>query len=165
MDIEFRVFDDGMGFRYVFREHPCPVLVLKEEVTEFVMTGNHTAWWIPEDYDSQEFEYTESLLDEIDAPGVQTSLMMKADDGIYLNLHEAALVDFPAMHLRIDKPSKVFRAHLTPRPGGTAAEVTLPFRTPWRTSSGRLGQSRTSRASGQLWRSGCFSRSLFRLSI
>ena len=133
MDIEFRVFDDGMGFRYVFREHPCPVLVLKEEVTEFVMTGNHTAWWIPEDYDSQEFEYTESLLDEIDAPGVQTSLMMKADDGIYLNLHEAALVDFPAMHLRIDKPSKVFRAHLTPRPGGTAAEVTLPFRTPWRT--------------------------------
>ena len=133
MDIEFRVFDDGMGFRYVFREHPCPVLVLKEEVTEFVMTGNHTAWWIPEDYDSQEFEYTESLLDEIDAPGVQTSLMMKADDGIYLNLHEAALADFPAMHLRIDKPSKVFRAHLTPRPGGTAAEVTLPFRTPWRT--------------------------------
>lgn len=133
MDIEFRVFDDGMGFRYVFREHPCPVLVLKEEVTEFVITGNHTAWWIPEDYDSQEFEYTESLLDEIDAPGVQTSLMMKADDGIYLNLHEAALVDFPAMHLRIDKPSKVFRAHLTPRPGGTAAEVTLPFRSPWRT--------------------------------
>lgn len=133
MDIEFRVFDDGMGFRYVFREHPYPVLVLKEEVTEFAMTGNHTAWWIPEDYDSQEFEYTESLLDEIDAPGVQTSLMMKADDGIYLNLHEAALVDFPAMHLRIDKPSKVFRAHLTPRPGGTAAEVTLPFRTPWRT--------------------------------
>lgn len=133
MDIEFRVFDDGIGFRYVFREHPYPVLVLKEEVTEFAMTGNHTAWWIPEDYDSQEFEYTESLLDEIDAPGVQTSLMMKADDGIYLNLHEAALVDFPAMHLRIDKPSKVFRAHLTPRPGGTAAEVTLPFRTPWRT--------------------------------
>ena len=133
MDIEFRVFNDGMGFRYVFREHPCPVLVLKEEVTEFSMTGNHTAWWIPEDYDSQEFEYTESLLDEIEAPGVQTSLMMKADDGIYLNLHEAALVDFPAMHLRLDKPSKVFRAHLTPRPDGTAAEVTLPFRTPWRT--------------------------------
>lgn len=133
MDIEFRVFNDGMGFRYVFREHQNPVLVLKEEVTEFAMTGNHTAWWIPEDYDSQEFEYTESLLDEIGAPGVQTSLMMKADDGIYLNLHEAALVDFPAMHLRLDKPTKVLRAHLTPRPDGTAAEVTLPFRTPWRT--------------------------------
>ena len=133
MDIEFRVFNEGIGFRYVIREHPGQVVTVREEATTFAMTGNHTAWWIPEDYDSQEYEYTESRLGAVTAPGVQTSLMMKTDGGIYLNLHEAALVDFPAMHLRLDKGSLTFRSHLTPRPDGTAAEVRLPFRTPWRT--------------------------------
>lgn len=133
MDIEFRAFNEGIGFRYVIRNHPGQVLTVQEEATTFAMTGDHTAWWIPEDYDSQEYEYTESRLGAITAPGVQTSLMMKTDGGIYLNLHEAALVDFPAMHLRLDKESLTFRSHLTPRPDGTAAEVSLPFRTPWRT--------------------------------
>lgn len=133
VDIEFRAFDEGVGFRYVFRESPVSPLVIQDEVTSFAMNGDHTAWWIKEDYDSQEFEYTESRLSEITAPGVQTSLMMKTDDGLYVNLHEAALVDFPAMHLRLDKTSNTFRAHLTPRPDGTAAITDVPFRTPWRT--------------------------------
>lgn len=132
MDIEFRAFNDGLGFRYVFSEHPDSVLLLKEEVTSFGMTGNHMAWWIPEDYDSQEYEYTQSRLTEIPVPGVQTSLMMKTDRNIYLNIHEAALVDFPAMHLRLDKATGTFRSHLTPRPDGMAAEIALPYRTPWR---------------------------------
>lgn len=133
LDIEFRAFNDGLGFRYVFLEYPDSVLVLKEELTSFAMAGDHTAWWIKEDYDSQEFEYTRSRMSEISAPGVQTSLMMRTDKGIYLNLHEAALVDFPAMHLRLNKATRTFQSHLTPRPDGMAAEVKMPFRTPWRT--------------------------------
>lgn len=133
MDIEFRAFNDGIGFRYVFHAPSGEHLLIREEVTSFAMTGNHTAWWIPCDYDSQEYEYTESRLGGIPPAGVQTSLMMKTDNGIYLNLHEAALVDFPAMHLAYDDAAYTFRSHLTPRPDGTAAHVTLPFNTPWRT--------------------------------
>lgn len=132
MDIEFRAFDDGVGFRYIFRSPSGKELLISEEATAFAMNGDHTAWWIKEDYDSQEYEYTESRLSGITEPGVQTSLMMKTDDGLYLNIHEAALVNFPAMHLRLDKESDTFRSHLTPRPDGAAAEVQLPYGTPWR---------------------------------
>lgn len=132
MDIEFRAFDDGVGFRYIFRSPSGKELLISEEATAFAMNGDHTAWWIKEDYDSQEYEYTESRLSGITEPGVQTSLMMKTDDGLYLNIHEAALVNFPAMHLRLDKESDTFRSHLTPRPDGAAAEVQLPYSTPWR---------------------------------
>lgn len=134
MSIEFRAFNDGIGFRYIFPGSKDFLLVVKEEKTSFAMAGDHTAWWIPLDYDSQEYEYTESRLSAIPpSKGVQTSLMMKTDAGIYVNIHEAALVNFPAMHLDYNRKSKTFKSHLTPRPDGTAAHVTTPFKTPWRT--------------------------------
>ncbi len=133
MDIEFRAFDDGVGFRYILPYSGDSAIVIQSETTSFAMTGNHIAWWIPMDYDSQEYEYTECRLLDIPAKGVQTSLMMKTDTGLYLNIHEAALVNFPAMHLDFNKKNMTFRSHLTPRPDGTAARVAAPFRTPWRT--------------------------------
>lgn len=109
--------------------------VIREELTEFAMCADHTAWWIPGDYDTQEYDYTRSRLSQIrslmeksitdnlaqtsfSATGVQTALQMKTDDGIYINLHEAALVNYPAMHLNLDDKTMVFRAHLTPDPTG-----------------------------------------------
>ena len=151
MKICFRVFDDGMGLRYEFPDQKSMAyFVITDELTEFAMTGDHTAWWIPGDYDTQEYDYTRSCLSEIrgllssaicdnlsqtifSETGVQTSLQMKTDDGIYINLHEAALVNYPAMHLLLDDKNMVFKAHLTPDPNGDLAYMQSPCTTPWRT--------------------------------
>lgn len=151
IDICFRIFNDGMGFRYEFPDQDKLVyFVIKEEKTEFAMTGDHTAWWIPGDYDTQEYNYTKSRLSEIrkllpgvvdwnasstlfSDTGVQTALQMKTDDGIYINIHEAAALEYPAMHLDLDDRRMVFTSHLTPDANGDAAYVQTPFVTPWRT--------------------------------
>ena len=150
MDIEFRAFNDGFGFRYIFPEQTTKQFTVIDEKTQMAMAGDHTAWWIPGDYDTQEYEYTKSRLSEIRShanddfmynasqerfspTGVQTALMLKTDNGLYLNLHEAALVDFPAMHLDLNDSTMVFKAHLTPGPDGTMATFDTPFKTPWRT--------------------------------
>lgn len=149
MNIEFRVYDDGVGLRYVFPKQRYKKLTVTDELTQFSMGGDMTAWWIPGDYDTQEYEYTRSRLSEIrnindghmgnvaqqrfSPTGVQTSLMLKTDDGIYVNIHEAALIDFPAMHLNLDDTNFVFSSWLTPDINGNKAEIDLPFSTPWRT--------------------------------
>ena len=150
MNLEFRVYDDGAAFRYVFPEQEgTDSLMIAEELSEFAMAGDHTAWWIPGDYDTQEYEYTESRLSGIraknsnDQPGnvsatgfsptgVQTSLLMRNDSGTYINIHEAALIDYPAMHLDLNDTTMVFRSHLTPGIPEAKATVALPFSTPWR---------------------------------
>ncbi|SIT02102.1 Glycosyl-hydrolase 97 C-terminal, oligomerisation [Zobellia uliginosa] len=149
--LRFRLFDDGLGFRYEFPEQPgLTYVVIKEERTQFAMTGDHTAFWIPGDYDTQEYDYTESKLSEIrgkmeaaitpnvsqtqfSPTGVQTSLMMKTDTGIYINLHEAALIDYPCMHLNLDDTDMVFQSWLTPDARGDKGYIQAPFETPWRT--------------------------------
>ena len=151
MIVRFRLYDDGLGFRYEFTEQPKLVyFVVADECTEFAMTGDHTAWWIPGDYDTQEYDYTCSRLSEIrghleeavtdnlsqtifSPTGVQTALQLKSDDGLYINLHEAALVDYPAMHLMLDDRRMVFTSHLTPDPNGDKAYMQSPCTTPWRT--------------------------------
>ena len=152
MNIRFRVYDDGMGLRYEFPQQDSLVyFIVKEEHTQFAMTGDHTAWWLPGDYDTQEQETQESRLSEIrvrfhDAvnwsnssvanfseTGVQTSLQMKSQDGLYINIHEAALVNYPAMHLNLDDQHMVFESWLTPDATGNKAYVQVPFNTPWRT--------------------------------
>ncbi len=150
--IRFRVYDDGMGLRYEFpQQKSLNYFVVKEEHTQFAMTGDHTAWWLPGDYDTQEQETQESKLSEIrsrfhDAvnwsnssislfsdTGVQTSLQLKTDDGLYINLHEAALIDYSCMHLNLDDKNMVFESWLTPDATGNKAYVQTPFNTPWRT--------------------------------
>lgn len=151
MVIRFRLFDDGLGFRYEFPEQKnLTYFVIKEEKTQFAMTGDHTAWWIPGDYDTQEYDYTESKLSEIrglfdqavtdnasqkqfSKTGVQTALMMKSQDGIYINLHEAALINYPAMSLDLDDRNFIFESHLTPDALGDKGYIQAPFQTPWRT--------------------------------
>ena len=151
MNLRFRVYDDGVGFRYEFPlQKFLPYFVVKEEHTEFAMTGDHTAWWIPGDYDTQEYDYTESRLTEIrslmrDAispnasqtpfseTGVQTVLQLKTADGLYINIHEAALVDYSCMHLNLDDEKLVFTSHLTPDAKGNMAYMQTPCQTPWRT--------------------------------
>ena len=151
MLIRFRLFDDGLGFRYEFPEQKnLTYFVIKEERTQFALTGDHTTWWIAGDYDTQEYDYTESKLSEIPelyfssmqsnasqtpmpVPGVQTALMMKSKEGIYINLHEAALIDFPAMSLALDAKNYVLESHLTPDALGDKGYVQAPFNTPWRT--------------------------------
>lgn len=152
MNIRFRVYDDGMGLRYEFPQQDSLVyFIVKEEHTQFAMTGDHTAWWLPGDYDTQEQETQESCLSEIRArfhdavnwsnssvanfseTGVQTSLQMKSQDGLYINIHEAALVNYPAMHLNLDDKHMVFESWLTPDATGNKAYVQVPFNTPWRT--------------------------------
>lgn len=149
LDVEFRAYDDGAALRYIFPAQAASELVIADELTEMAMGGDYTAWWIPGDYDTQEYEYTRSRLSEIRAhsdkrhmanvsqsifspTGVQTSLMLKTPSGKYLNLHEAALVDYPAMHLNLNDSTMTFVSWLTPSPDGTKAVVKTPFRTPWR---------------------------------
>jgi hypothetical protein len=126
--IRFRLFDDGLGFRYEFpSQKNLTYFVIKEERTQFAMNGNHTAFWIPGDYDTQEYDYTTSKLSEIrglnekartqnvsqtsfSTTGVQTSLMMKTGDGLYINLHEAALIDYSCMHLNLDDKNMIFES-------------------------------------------------------
>lgn len=149
MDVEFRVFDDGAAFRYIFPEQETKTIRIKEELTQMAMGGDYTAWWIPGDYDTQEYEYNKSKLSEIRSfsegdkmgnvaqtsfspTGVQTSLMLKTPSGKYLNLHEAALIDYPAMHLNLDDSTMVFTSWLTPGRDEAKATITTPFKSPWR---------------------------------
>ena len=149
--IRFRVYDDGMGLRYEFpQQNEFNYFVIKEEHTQFAMAGDHTAWWIPGDYDTQEYETVESKLSEIrgmmkDAitpnssqtpfspTGVQTALQMKTADGLYINIHEAACVNYATMHLNLDDKAMVFESWLTPDAQGTKGYIQTPFNTPWRT--------------------------------
>ena len=151
LDIRFRLFDDGLGFRYEFPSgQPLVHFVIKEELTEFAMADDCTAWWIPGDYDTQEYEYNCTKLSEVSArfrdkmrgnssqtpfstSGVQTSLQMKTPGGLYVNIHEAALVDYPCMHLLVDGPRHSLRAWLTPDAEGWKGNLTAPAKTPWRT--------------------------------
>ncbi len=151
MNIRFRLFDTGLGFRYEFPvQENMGHFVISEEMSQFAMTGDHTAFWIPGDYDTQEYDYTESKLSEIrglmetaitpnasqtpfSETGVQTSLMMKTTDGLYINIHEAALIDYPAMHLELDDKKMVFHSHLTPDAQGDKGYLYTPAHTPWRT--------------------------------
>lgn len=151
MNLRFRVYNEGVGLRYEFpQKGKLNYFTVKEECTEIAMTGNHTAWWIPGDYDTQEYEYTKSRLSEIrgifkkavtdnisqktfSPTGVQTSLMLKTDDGLYLNLHEAALVNYPAMNLNLDDKNMVFKSWLTPDAQGMKGYLQTPCKSPWRT--------------------------------
>nr|WP_315219984.1 glycoside hydrolase family 97 protein [uncultured Flavobacterium sp.] len=149
--IRFRLFDDGLGFRYEFpTQKNLTYFVIKEERTQFAMTGDHTAFWIPGDYDTQEYDYTKSKLSEIRGlsekaytanvsqksfsnTGVQTSLMLKTNDGIYINLHEAALIDYSCMHLNLDDKNMIFESWLTPDAKGDKGYMQAPSHSPWRT--------------------------------
>ena len=152
MVIRFRVYNEGMGLRYEFpQQKELNYFVIKEEHTQFAMTGDHTAWWIPGDYDTQEQETQESKLSEIrsrfhDAvnwtnssvavfspTGVQTSLQMKTRDGLYINIHEAACIDYATMHLNLDDKNMVFESWLTPDATGLKGFMQTPCQTPWRT--------------------------------
>lgn len=151
MVIRFRMFDDGLGFRYEFPEQKNLIyFVIREEKTQFAMTGDHTAFWIPGDYDTQEYDFTTSRLSEIrhlqegaitdnlsqtpfSPTGVQTSLMMKTDDGLYINLHEAALINYACMHLNLDDKKMIFESWLTPDANGDKGYMQAPCTSPWRT--------------------------------
>lgn len=152
MQIRFRLYDDGLGFRYEFPiENALICFWIEEELTEFAMAGDHIAWWIPGDLDTQEYNYTESRLSEIrelfdkshegggwpwtpfSDTGVQTALQMKTDEGLYLNIHEAATLDFPTMHLDFDDQNFVLRAWLSPDATGYKGRIQTPCTTPWRT--------------------------------
>lgn len=149
--IRFRLFNDGLGFRYEFPEQKnMTYLVIKEEKTEFAMTGDHTAFWIPGDYDTQEYDYTTSKLSEIrplmtksitdnlsqtsfSPTGVQTSLLLKTADKLYINIHEAALINYACMHLNLDDKNMVFTSWLTPDARGDKGYIQAPSVSPWRT--------------------------------
>ncbi len=152
MSVRFRLFDDGLGFRYEFpMQKKLAHFTITDELTEFAMTGDHEAYWIPADYDTQEYDYTRSRLSEVrglmdeawthhnvwqklaSPTGVQTALMLKTDDGLYMNLHEAALVNYPCMHLELNDTTMVFKALLTPDPVGDKANMMTDCVTPWRT--------------------------------
>ncbi len=151
INIRFRLFDDGLGFRYEFPAQKNLIyFTIKEERTQFAMTGNHTAYWIPGDYDTQEYDYTISKLSEIRGlfkgavtdnasqtsfsnTAVQTALMLKTADGLYINLHEAALINYACMHLNLDDKNMVFESWLTPNANGDKGNMQAPCTTPWRT--------------------------------
>ena len=151
INIRFRVYNEGVGFRYEFpTQKELTYFVIAEENTQFAMTGDHTAWWIPGDYDTQEYDYNESKLSEIrglmkqsmtdnvsqyvfSPTGVQTSLMMKTKEGLYINLHEAALVDYALMNLNLDDKNFIFQSWLTPDAKGDKGYLYTPTKTPWRT--------------------------------
>ncbi|MDR1672636.1 MAG: glycoside hydrolase family 97 protein [Bacteroidales bacterium] len=149
--IRFRLFNDGLGFRYEFpQQEKLVYFVIREERTQFALTGDHTAFWIPGDYDTQEYDYVTSKLSEIrglmrqavtpnssqtpfSPTGVQTALMMKTADGLYVNLHEAALINYSCMHLNLDDTNMIFESHLTPDAKGNKGYLQTPCHTPWRT--------------------------------
>lgn len=152
MVIRFRLFNDGLGFRYEFpMQSGLRHFIVKEERTQFAMTGDHTAYWIPGDYCTQEYGYTKSKMSEIrvcmdktvdhqniaskviGGAAVQTALMLKTDDGLYINLHEAALIDYPCMHLELDDQNRTFQSHLTPDAVGLKGTLQAPGVSPWRT--------------------------------
>lgn len=149
--IRFRLFDEGLGFRYEFpMQKNLTYFTIKEERTQFAMTGDHTAFWIPGDYDTQEYDYTESKLSDIrklneksrtqnlsqtsfSSTGVQTSLMLKTKEGLYINLHEAALINYACMHLNLDDANMIFESWLTPDANGSKGNMQAPCQSPWRT--------------------------------
>ncbi|MDO4779987.1 MAG: glycoside hydrolase family 97 protein [Bacteroides sp.] len=149
--VTFRLFNDGLAFRYEFpQQKNLNYFIIKEEHTQFAMNGDHKAFWIPGDYDTQEYDYTTSKLSEIrekmdkavtpncsqktfSPTGVQTSLMMKSDDGLYINIHEAALIDYSLMNLDLDDKNLVFHSHLTPDAQGNKGHMQTPCTSPWRT--------------------------------
>ncbi len=149
MIVRFRLYDDGLGFRYEFPEQPKLIdFVIKDELTEFAMAGNHTAFWIPGDYDTQEYSYNVTRMSEIrrtakkmkvgnasqqtfSPSGVQTALQLKTDDGLYINIHEAAVVNYPTTNLELRR--RTFRTHLTPDAEGWGALLQAGSHTPWRT--------------------------------
>lgn len=149
--VHFRLFDDGLGFRYEFpKQNSLAYFVITNEMTEFNLSGDHKAFWIPGDYDTNEYAYSTTKLSEINAfrgrnaneistrtiiadNAVQTPLMLKTMDGIYINIHEAALVNYPAMHLLVNKQNFNLNVHLVPSAVGDKAFLQTPFRTPWRT--------------------------------
>ncbi len=149
--IRFRLFDEGLGFRYEFpSQKNLTYFVIKEEKSQFAMNGDHTAFWIPGDYDTQEYDYTTSKLSEIrgltqkattenvsqqsfSPTGVQTALMMKTADGFFINLHEAALINYSCMHLNLDDKNMVFESWLTPDAKGDKGYMQAPCQSPWRT--------------------------------
>ena len=151
MTIRFRLFNDGLGFRYEFPEQrSMAYFCIKDELTEFAMAGDHEAIWIPADHDTQEYQYTKCRLSEIRAnyekafcgnssqtpfsmTGVQTSLQMKTDDGLYINIHEAALVNYACMHLVLDPDRLTFVSSLTPDAQGWKGRMQTPCKSPWRT--------------------------------
>ena len=151
MSVRFRLYNDGLGFRYEFPyQKNLSYFVIKDELTQFALAGDHTAWWVPGDYDTQEYNYVESRLSEISSKmeaainpndsqtpfsmnGVQTSLQMRTDKGLYINIHEAGLLDYPCMHLDLDPETFTFVSHLTPDAQGWKGRMQTPCNTPWRT--------------------------------
>ena len=166
MSIRFRLYNDGLGFRYEFPyQKNLSYFVIKEELTQFALAGDHTAWWLPGDYDTQEYNFTECRLSEIagrmkeaicgndsqtpfSVNGVQTSLQMRTDEGLYINLHEAALLDYPCMHLELDPKTFTFTSHLTPDAQGWKGRMQTPCNTPWRTI--QVAQSATAQLASRL---------------
>ena len=151
MNIRFRLYDDGLGFRYEFpMENKLTYFKVREELTEFALAGDHTAWWISGDYDTQEYNYTESRISEIprinSAPrpynasqaeisnrSVQTAMQLKTDSGLYINLHEARVLDYPTANLDLEEDARTFRIHLTPDAEGVKGRLQAPCVSPWRT--------------------------------
>ncbi len=152
LNIRFRLFNDGLGFRYEFPLQPnLQYFVIKDELTQFALSGDHKAFWLPGDYDSQEYTYTTSPLSQVDSwkfwqvssggreqnvpdqYAVQTPLMMKSADGLYVNIHEAALVDYPALLLHVDRDKHILSSNLVPDPMGNKAYLRTAAKTPWRT--------------------------------
>lgn len=149
--VRFRLFDDGLGLRYEFPGRKGQnFLVVKRELTEFALTGDMKVWWIPGDYDTQEYDYTTSRLSEVSSlfdkaytgncsqtafskTGLQTPLQLKSDDGIYINIHEAALINFPAINVELDEKTYILKTELTPDAQGNRGHIAAPFNTPWRT--------------------------------
>ncbi len=152
MHVRFRLYDDGMGFRYEFpMENALTYFMIREELTQFALTGDHIAWWIPGDYSTQEFRPTRSRLSQVreltpkartgcgwpntafSPTGVQTALQMKTDQGLYINIHEAAVLDYPTTNLDLDDKNFVLRTWLTPDAEGVKGRMQAPCKTPWRT--------------------------------
>ena len=169
MVLRFRVYDDGVGLRYEFpRQKDLTYFTIKEEKTQFRMSGDHKAWWIPGDYDTQEYSWTTSRLSEIRSlmpavieahkdnsswetfsdTGVQTTIQMKSDDGIYIAIHEAACTDYPTMHLNLDDKTMTFTSWLTPDAQGMKGYMQAPCTTPWRTV--RITDSATGQLASRL---------------
>ena len=151
MQVRFRLYDDGLGFRYEFpMENDLTYFNIKEELSEFALTGDHTAWWIPGDYSTQEYSPTESRLSEVrtlspkvqgkggwpwkafSPTGLQTALQMKTAEGLYINIHEAAVLDYPTTNLDLDDRNFILTTHLTPDAEGVKGRMQAPCKTPWR---------------------------------
>ena len=151
MRVRFRLFDDGLGFRYEFpKQDKLTHFVVKEERTQFALAGDHKAFWLPGDYDTQEYSTVTSNLSEVrgkmksavtgnasqttfSPTGVQTPLMLKSKDGLYINIHEAALIDYSCMSLELDDKNFVLESHLTPDAQGDKGYLQTPANSPWRT--------------------------------